>query len=131
MRLAVGVVIGSLTFLAGGVAHAAAESCGGLASTIVGTWASERLVGTPGRDVIWAGGGRDEIWAAGGDDVICAGRRDDRVHAGQGDDLVLPGSGSDLVFGGGGADRIRDSMATTISAETGVTTRFMVAPAAT
>ncbi len=63
----------------------------------LGTERADRLVGTPGRDVICALEGDDVILGRGGADLI---------FAGPGADLVRGGDGPDTLYGLGGADRI-------------------------
>ncbi len=94
--------------------QAQAETCKGVAATIVGTESADTILGTGHRDVIVASGGPDVVLARGGRDLVCAGTGDDRVAGAHGDDRLLggggtdrtsPGEGSDRVFGGGGKGR--------------------------
>ena len=93
----------------------AAETCFGLAPTIVGATGAEMLRGTEGDDVILARGVA-AVAALGGDDALClegaayvyAGDGNDRVRSvtdAQKHQVVL-GSGSDLFEGSDGRDRV-------------------------
>ena len=82
----------------------AQELCMGERPTTVGTSGTDRLEGTPGRDVIVALNGDDTVEAHDGDDLICAGGGHDRVYARAGDDRVDGGSGRDRIRGGDGND---------------------------
>jgi len=75
--------------------------------TLSGGQGPDRLVGTPGPDVIAGGGGDDRIVGLGGDDLICGGTGHDRVVSGRGADLVLGGSGRDSISAGRGNDVVR------------------------
>lgn len=81
-----------------GPVPATAQTCDGLAATVVGTEADDQLFGTPGDDVIVGLGGNDEITLLDGDDVACGG---------DGDDLILGNDGSDRLFGDAGNDDLR------------------------
>lgn len=92
-----------------------APKCFGKTATIVGTARSERLVGTPGRDIIVGFGGRDRIIGGDGTDLICGYKGNDSIASGGGRDLVSGGPGNDTlvtkrgpdrVFGNAGNDRI-------------------------
>jgi Ca2+-binding RTX toxin-like protein len=84
---------------------------------IIGTNASETLVGSEGPDFICALLGDDVIYGLGGDDLILgdtttffgnvqAPGGDDTIFAGAGNDEVLPGPGDDTVDGGSGDDSL-------------------------
>jgi V8-like Glu-specific endopeptidase len=76
-------------------------SCRGLAATMVGTAAGERITGTPRRDVIFAHGGRDRIRAGGGNDVVCGGPGPDVINGGKGRrDKCSGGAGDDNLTRG-------------------------------
>ncbi len=62
---------------------------------ILGTDASDSLVGGPGAEAILAGGG---------DDVVRGGAGDDALYGGDGADVLSGDDGSDLVYGEGGDD---------------------------
>jgi Ca2+-binding RTX toxin-like protein len=64
---------------------------------VLGTWASDRLAGTPHRDRICGRPGDDRIDGAAGNDYI---------DAGSGADTVIGGKGRDTILGGGGGDVI-------------------------
>lgn len=88
-------------------AAAAPVTCDGKRATIVDrSPRADRIVGTPGRDVIAivAGTGHDIVYGRGGDDVIC-GRAYTTVFGGRGDDHVLY---ADRAYGGRGDDRMED-----------------------
>jgi Ca2+-binding RTX toxin-like protein len=96
-----------------GAAHAA-ETCFGLAPTIVATDRAN-VTGTEGDDVIVATG-PTRLDALGGDDTVCVedgwwidlGDGDDRVlsRKAQERNRVILGSGSDAFFGSGARDRV-------------------------
>jgi hypothetical protein len=73
--------------------------CRGTVATIVGTLGNDRgptkLIGTPGRDVIFARRGNDIVDAGAGRDTVCGG---------PGDDVLIGGPGQDILRGAGGAD---------------------------
>jgi PKD repeat protein len=74
----------------------AQATCGGIAATVVGTAADDRLLGTSGDDVIAALQGDDR-----------GNRGDDVLGGGLGDDSVFGGGGTDDCDGGLGDDRLR------------------------
>lgn len=80
-------------------ARAARPAC-----TVRGTSRPERLVGTPGRDVICGGGGADVLVGRGGDDVLRGGAGRDTLLGGGGDDLLDGGPAGDQLQGGPGPD---------------------------
>jgi hypothetical protein len=89
-----------------------APRCG---NVVIGTAASERLVGTPfgdtivgnaGDDVIDGRGGRDCISGMGGDDRLAGGNAGDTVDGQTGSDRITGGNARDTVRGGPGADRV-------------------------
>lgn len=82
-------------------------TCRGVAATVVGTPAGEKLVGTAGPDVIAALGGDDTIVSSSGRDLICAGGGGDVVTSGTAADKVFGGAGRDRLVGRGGADLLR------------------------
>jgi hypothetical protein len=65
-----------------------------------------KVVGTPGADVLDGTGGRDRICGFGGNDVIRAMGSADLVSGGGGNDTVSAGGGADNVLGGSGEDRL-------------------------
>jgi CSLREA domain-containing protein len=81
-------------------------TCEGEVPTIAGTLKRDRIVGTPGPDVITAFSGNDTVTASGGDDVICSGSGEDSIDAGSGADLLLAGPSADDAGGGKGDDRL-------------------------
>lgn len=82
----------------------AAQRCGGLVPTIVGTNGADILVGTPGVDVIAGLAGNDVIVGLEGNDHLCGGNGQDRLFGGPGDDGLFGGAGSDLHLCGPGSD---------------------------
>src|SRR5262245_57702950 len=58
---------------------ASAQTCAGMAATIIGGPFADVLNGGPGPDVIDGNGGDDIINGNGGDDVICGGLGDDVI----------------------------------------------------
>lgn len=85
---------------------AAANTCGGLAATIVGTDSADVIYGTEGVDVIVGLGGADRIYGLGGNDVICGGPGPDRIWGGTGNDRMWGNGGNDRIQGALGKDRI-------------------------
>lgn len=71
---------------------------------IVGTRASERLVGNGGDNVIKGRGGDDVMSGGAGDDVVRGGGRKDTIALGDGADRGIGGGGNDEISGGGGSD---------------------------
>lgn len=113
-------------------ASAAEEMCQGRTATLVGT-PDDRVVGTPGDDVIVSYGAWT-VDAGDGDDLIClrpiVGGNVMEIDAGAGDDSVVSegevnnsdtdlGPGRDSFVGGGGEDRIAASLDDTIVADAG------------
>jgi Ca2+-binding RTX toxin-like protein len=82
-------------------------TCLGRPATLVGTGGSDRLIGTPGRDVIAGLGGDDRIEGRGGRDLLCGNGGRDRVLGGSRKDVLDGGSGADALVGGRGHDRLR------------------------
>ncbi|MGE0029297.1 MAG: hypothetical protein AB7O78_19225 [Thermoleophilia bacterium] len=81
--------------------------CEGREATIVGTRGDDRLVGTPGRDVIAALAGDDRVLARGGGDIVCGGAGRDRLQGGPGADVLLGQAGDDSLSGGPDRDILR------------------------
>ncbi len=77
----------------------AAQTCNGLAATIVGSENDDELVGTAGDDVIVGLGGSDRILGGEGNDTICGGDGDDDLYGEGGDDLLLGEAGNDVMAG--------------------------------
>jgi hypothetical protein len=82
-----------------------AELSGRLA-TVTGTSSDDRLVGTPGRDLLVGGEGDDELVGRSGADLMCGGAGDDLIRGGRGGDLIVGGGGDDVVFAGRGHDDV-------------------------
>jgi pimeloyl-ACP methyl ester carboxylesterase len=78
---------------------AAAQTCNGLAATIVGSENDDELRGTIGDDVIVGLGGSDRILGGEGNDTICGGDGDDDLYGEGGDDLLLGEAGNDVMAG--------------------------------
>jgi len=76
----------------------------GSGQNIIGTAGDNRLIGTPGADVIQTFAGNDNIAGGDGADVILTGGGNDSVGGGAGNDQVAAGAGNDQVAGGGGDD---------------------------
>jgi hypothetical protein len=85
--------------------------------TIRGGVRADRLLGTPGPDVICGFAGNDRILARGGNDVVLGGDGNDTIVGGDGRDRLLGGRGDDTIDarghdrdaldGGPGRDRLR------------------------
>jgi Ca2+-binding RTX toxin-like protein len=88
--------------VAAGPPAVAAESCNGVAATIVG---AGNISGTPGVDVIVGSAGDDTIDGGAGNDVICAGDGDDEVRDGVGKDKVFLEAGDDVLVAGAVQDK--------------------------
>ena len=82
----------------GGLAGGSAECCDPGQQIVLGSNASDELVGTPGTDYC--------VFAFGADDDLSYTSGDDRLFAGSGDDVVVAGDGRDLLYGAGGADAL-------------------------
>jgi hypothetical protein len=78
----------------------------GKLATVLGSPSDDRLVGTPGRDLLVGGGGDDALIGRGGADLLCGGAGDDIMRAGRGDDILIGAAGRDRMFGGPGSDAI-------------------------
>lgn len=78
--------------------------CRGVKVTRLGTSASEKIVGSRKRDVIFAAGGADRVAGRGGNDVICGGPGKDTLNGGAGSDALLGQGGRDRLLGGAGPD---------------------------
>jgi len=74
--------------------------------TILGTEADDRIVGTPGNDVIWALGGNDKVFGFGGNDIVCGGPGNDEINATRGRGLIFGGPGDDDIAAGSGQNQI-------------------------
>ena len=75
--------------------------------TIQGTSGPDRLIGTPGDDVICGGAGKDEIRGRGGDDIIFGDAGHDDIRGNKGDDRILGGRGRDIIRASYGRDTVR------------------------
>jgi Ca2+-binding RTX toxin-like protein len=78
----------------------------GVRCTVTGSDAAERLVGTPGDDVICGMGGNDRILASRGNDLILGGAGNDVLLGGRGRDRLYGNDGRDRLRGQGGKDRL-------------------------
>jgi Ca2+-binding RTX toxin-like protein len=83
-----------------------AETCDGLAATIIGTDGPDVITGTNKIDVIVALGGDDIINSGNGDDLVCAGDGNDVVNGGNGADTIFGGPGDDQLNGENGDDNL-------------------------
>jgi hypothetical protein len=82
-------------------------TCDGKPVNILGTEASETIVGTSGNDVILAGGGNDRILGGEGNDVVCAGGGNDYIRGQAGADRLRGDAGNDTMYGDSGADDLQ------------------------
>ncbi len=73
---------------------------------IYGTSTGDRLVGTPGNDLIFGLGGGDSINGNRGDDCIVGGDGSDSIRGNNGNDVLLGGNGSDSLKGNNGNDHL-------------------------
>lgn len=92
-----------------GIAIAVPADCNAITFTgqpIFGTQRAERLVGTPGNDLIFAFEGSDVVRGGGGDDCIVGGPGSDSLQGEGGNDIIFGNEGSDSLQGGAGADRL-------------------------
>jgi Ca2+-binding RTX toxin-like protein len=96
------------------VVSAKVIKCKGIPATIWGNANSNKITGTPHRDVIQGRGGHDDIEGRKGKDIICGGwgaddvegnRRNDRLFGGPGADDLEGNRGPDQLYGGRGFDR--------------------------
>ena len=89
---------------------AQAQTCNGLAATIIGTAGNDEIAGTNGDDVIVGLGGDDNILGGAGNDTICGGDGNDNLRGEGGDDTLLGEADDDVLIGddaasvGGGTD---------------------------
>jgi Tol biopolymer transport system component len=67
--------------------------CFGANITIFGTNGNDKIVGTPGDDVIHGFRGKDKINGKGGDDILCGGRGEDKILGKAGDDVLIGQAG--------------------------------------
>jgi Ca2+-binding RTX toxin-like protein len=80
-----------------------AKLCQGLPATIVGEEEPgevNRIVGTPGPDIIVGTNSDDLILGGGGEDVLCGFGGEDTMNGGGGADVMHGGAGRDRVIGG-------------------------------
>ena len=75
-------------------------------ANINGTAGRDRIIDTPGDDLIRALSGNDNILAFAGNDTIRLGNGDDLVFAFTGNDTIQGGSGTDGILGGSGNDSL-------------------------
>ena len=74
--------------------------------TIRGTNGDDKIVGTPGNDVIRGFRGNDKINGVGGEDILCGGRGEDRIFGKGQNDILIGGDRSDYLNGGPGINRL-------------------------
>ncbi|MDQ0462480.1 Ca2+-binding RTX toxin-like protein [Caulobacter ginsengisoli] len=79
---------------------------GDIVTFIVGTGASDVILGTSGADFIYAGGGNDIVHALQDRDFVAGGTGNDFVTGDSDEDLVIGGVGNDDAVGGGGNDTV-------------------------
>ncbi|MEA2461737.1 MAG: hypothetical protein QOH90_1914 [Actinomycetota bacterium] len=84
----------------------ASETIGIKTCTIIGTLDSEKIHGTPRRDIICGLAGDDTIYGEASNDIIRSYNGNDVVYGGDGDDKVLAGFGRDYVYGQTGDDTL-------------------------
>jgi Ca2+-binding RTX toxin-like protein len=70
---------------------------------------TEKIVGTPGDDVLKGGSGDDILYGGDGNDTLRGKKGDDNLHGNQGDDLIFGGAGKDLANGGKGSDTCKSA----------------------
>jgi Tol biopolymer transport system component len=77
----------------------------GVSCTRSGNRRANRIIGTPGNDVLCGKGGKDRISGRGGRDVVSGGSGRDRLRGGAGRDRIYARDGArDRVHGGRGRD---------------------------
>jgi hypothetical protein len=74
------------------------------ARCVQGTDRGDRIVGTPGRDVVFPGAGDDTVRSAAGDDRIDTAHGRDAAYAGSGNDIIHTHGNDDVLVGGPGVD---------------------------
>ncbi|MBA3678434.1 MAG: M10 family metallopeptidase C-terminal domain-containing protein [Sphingosinicella sp.] len=80
------------------------------ADTLVGSWASERMIGLDGNDSLSGADGNDTLEGGAGADYLSGGNGND-VHFGGADaDQIYGGAGSDTLSGGTGNDRLEGQL---------------------
>lgn len=89
LGLTVATPLASTARTAPGPAAGPLVTCANASPTMQGTDGLDRLIGTPGPDVIFGLSGADQIDGRGGDDLICGGRGSDDLDGGAGDDRVF------------------------------------------
>ncbi|WGL52345.1 calcium-binding protein [Nocardioides sp. BP30] len=70
---------------------------------------TEKIVGTPGDDLLKGGSGNDILYGQEGDDTLRGRHGNDNLHGKQGDDLILGGVGTDKANGGQGSDTCKSA----------------------
>lgn len=78
----------------------------GDAETIVGSAASDVIVGTDATRVVYADAGDDIIMTGNANTVVMAGAGADVVNSGDGNDIILGGEGGDTIDSGTGNDKV-------------------------
>lgn len=73
---------------------------------VVGTDASDTLLGNSGANELWGMGGRDWVSGGDGEDTLIGGLGDDTVSGDKGDDLLMGQQGADRLLGGDGDDTL-------------------------
>ena len=75
-------------------------------SSISGGFGNDTLVGGGTQDTVAAGNGNQQLYAFGTGDVLAGGMGDDTLHGGVGSDTLIAGIGSTAMYGGAGTDSI-------------------------
>ena len=73
---------------------------------ILGSGASETIIGTSGNDFVHAGAGNDVVYLLSGNDFGNGGLGNDTVSGDSGNDIVLGADGDDTLYGGYGNDTV-------------------------
>jgi Ca2+-binding RTX toxin-like protein len=80
------------------------------------TWHADRIIGTPGDDVIFGRRGGDTIWGRAGNDILNGNRGpdwlfgergNDTLNGNRGEDRLAGGLGDDVLNGGADNDELR------------------------
>lgn len=80
--------------------------CNGMVPHMLGSPADDRMVGTPGDDVIHGLGGNDRVIGKSGNDVLCGGAGDDKISGESGNDTLMGDEGDDTLYSGSGNNEL-------------------------